>query len=101
MGGHNAAGDGQPQSRPARGPTARRLAAIELLEAMRQIGRAEAGASVGDNEDDAFRRNVRADSDPAAGRRVAQGVTDQVAQHALDLARLGGHGGQAGRDFTR
>ena len=81
----NAPGNRQSQPRAAGCPAARLLAAIELLEHVRQIGRGKARPVVLDGNHHAFALPAGANRHGPTGQRVMERIFDQIFHDAPDL----------------
>ena len=81
----------QPDSGAASGGVARFLDPVEALEDMRQVLGRDAVTAVGDRYQHLGAARLGAEDHASAGRRVAAGVLDQVAQHLGQVVRIGSH----------
>jgi hypothetical protein len=72
------AGDGQPQPRPPVRPGPGFLRPVEPIEDIGQILRGDPHPGVADAHLHLIPEGLGLDGDPAAGRRVAEGIGEQV-----------------------
>ena len=92
MGLGHVADDGQAEAAAA-GPAGPGLVdPVEALEDPRELAGRDALAGVGDLEDGPALGHVEPDTDGALGRRVAQGVVEQVGQQQAELGPVAAQG---------
>jgi hypothetical protein len=85
MGRHDAPADGQPQAQPAwAGVAFPRADAVEAREDRLQLVGRDARPFVEDGDLDPASYDARLGRDPAARRRVVDGVLPEVAEHLAD-----------------
>lgn len=93
----DALGDGQAQTQMVAVVLHRLRTAIKPVEHMRQIPWFDTVAGVGDGEDGGSVRRSQFQGDDTGGRRVLQGVEDQIVQHSFQQTDVGVHEQRHGR----